>query len=78
MVQVVAAPQDPERERTTALHESVTDVAPNFNGEILQEIAELCHQGIEVDDENDPAPENAQPSASTPYHWSVHNTNHFP
>ena len=59
---VVADPQDPERERTTALHESVADVAPNVNGETLQEIAELRHQGIAVDDDNDPALENDQPS----------------
>ena len=57
-------PQDPKRERTTALCESVTDVAPNVNGGLLKEIAELHHQGIEVDDENKPAPEKAQPSAS--------------
>ena len=28
---VVAAPQDPDRERTTVLRESVADVAPNVN-----------------------------------------------
>ena len=56
----VAAHQDPECEQTTALRESVADVAPNVGG-LLHEIAELRHQGIEVDNENEPAPENAQP-----------------
>ena len=60
---VVASHQDPERNRTTALHESVTDVAPNVGG-LLQEIAELLHQFIEVDDDNELAPENAWPSTS--------------
>ena len=60
---VVAAPQDPERKRTMSLRESVTDVAPNVNGGFSQEISELRQQGIEVDDENEPAPDNAQPSA---------------
>ena len=59
---VVAASQNPERERTTVLRKSVVDVAPNVNIELLQEIAELRQQGIKVDDENDLAPENAQPS----------------
>ena len=59
---VVDAHQDLERERITALRESVVDVAPNVGG-ILQEISEMRHQGIEVDDDNEPAPENAQPSA---------------
>ena len=59
---VVAAHQDPERERTTALCESVADVAPNVGG-LSQEILELRHQGIEVDDDNDPDPDNAQPNA---------------
>ena len=45
-----------------ALSESVADVAPNVGG-LLQEIAELRHQGIEVDNSNEPAPENAQPTA---------------
>ena len=62
MITVVADHQDPERERTTALRELVTDVAQNVGG-LLQEIAELRHQGIEVDDYNEPAPENAHPSA---------------
>ena len=58
----VAAHQDLERERTMALRELFADVAPNVGG-LSQEIAELCHQGIEVDDGNDPAPENAQSNA---------------
>ena len=32
-------------------------------GGLSQENAELRHQGIEVDDDNDPAPQNSQPSA---------------
>ena len=62
MITVVAAHQDPVRERTTALREEVADVAPNVGG-LSQEIAELRHQGIEVDDDNEPAPKNAQPIA---------------
>ena len=60
---VVAAPQDPNREQSTALRESVVDVAPNVNGGLLQDIAELHHQGIEVDGNNEPAPENTQLTA---------------
>ena len=60
---VVDAHQDPERKRTTALRESVADVAPNVNRGRSQEIAEIFHQGIEVYDDNEPAPDNAQPSA---------------
>ena len=52
---VVASHQDPELERTTALIESVTDVALTVEG-ILQEISELRHQRIEVDNDNGPAP----------------------
>ena len=63
---VVAANQDPECKKTMALGESVVDVAQNVGG-ILQEVAELCHQGTEVDDNNEPASENAQPSASVTY-----------
>ena len=59
---VVDDHQDPEHERTTAVRESVVDVAPNVGG-LSQEIAELRHQGIEVDDENEPAPDNAHPNA---------------
>ena len=39
------------------------DVAPNVNGGLSQEIAELRQQGIKVDDDNETAPENAQSSA---------------
>ena len=60
---VVAAHQDLERDQNTALCESIADVAPNFGG-LLQEIVEICHQGIELDDGNKPSPENAQPSAT--------------
>ena len=59
---VVAAHQDPERERTTALCELVADVALNIGG-ISQEIAELRHQGIKLDKKNDPSPDNAHLSA---------------
>ena len=60
---VVASPQDPERERTTALCESVTGAATNVNGGLQQEVAELCQKGIEVEDDKDTAPKNAQLSA---------------
>ena len=59
----MAASQYLERERTTALRELVADVATNVKGGISQEIAELRQQGIEMDDKNEPAPDNAQPSA---------------
>ena len=52
----MASPQDPERKRTTALCESVADAVLNVNGGPLQEILEMRHQGIEVDDDNEPAP----------------------
>ena len=58
----MAAQQDPERERTTALRESVADVAPNVNGRISQEIAEICQQVIKVDNNNQPT--------SYPYNWA--------
>ena len=64
---VVAAPQDPERGQTTALRESFADVSPNVNGGILQEIIEIRKQGIDEDDDNDPAPENNQKSAPATY-----------
>ena len=62
VMKVLAAHQDPECERTTALRESVADVVPNVGG-LSQEISELPHQGIEVDDDKEPSPENKQPSA---------------
>ena len=58
---VVADHENPEREWTTALRESVTYVASNVGG-FSQEIAELRHQGIEMDYNNDPAPDKAQPN----------------
>ena len=61
VVTVVAAHQYPEREQSTMLRDSVADVAPKVGG-FSQEIAELRHQGIDVDDDNEPSPENAQPS----------------
>ena len=63
VITVVADTQNLERERTTALCELVLDVAPNVNGGLSQEISGLLHQGIEVDDNNEPAHENARPSA---------------
>ena len=58
---VMATTQDLERERTTVLWESVVDVVPNVNRGLLQEIAELRHQGIEVDGNNGPSPKNDHP-----------------
>ena len=45
-----------------ALRTSHTDVPSNISG-LAEEIAELRQQGIQVDDDNEPAPENAQPAA---------------
>ena len=55
--------QDGERERVAALQTAGDDVLPNIRGAVAQEVAELQQQGIEVDDDNEPAPKNAQPSA---------------
>ena len=44
---------------------SVHDVAPNIRGVLAEAIVELRQQGIEVDDDNEPAPENAQPTPHT-------------
>ena len=43
------------------LRELVAYVALNVGG-LSQEISELRHHGIKVGDDNEPAPENAQPS----------------
>ena len=59
---VVDSHKEPERERTTALHELVADVALNFGG-LSQEIVEIRHQGIKLEEDNDPAPEKAHPNA---------------
>ena len=48
---VAAAHRDLKHEQTTSLRESVAGVAPNIGG-LSQEIVELRHQGIEVDDDN--------------------------
>ena len=58
----VADNQDPEHEQTTVLCELVAGAAPNVWG-LSQEVSELRHQGIEVDDNNEPAPDNAHPNA---------------
>ena len=44
---------------------SVHDVALNIRGVIAEEIAELKQQGVEVDDDNEPAPKNAQPTTNS-------------
>ena len=70
---VVDPHQNLERKRTMSLHESVADVAPNV-GELSQEITELRHQEIEVDNDNEPAPENAQlitPATHTIGKWGT-------
>ena len=59
---VAADHKDPEFKRTTALRESVAEVAPKVGG-LSQSFSELCHQGIEVDNDNKRAPENNQSSA---------------
>ena len=43
----------------------VHDVAAHIRGVLTEEIAELIKQGIEVDYDNEPAPENAQPTPNT-------------
>ena len=53
---VVPATQD-----VTNQHSSVDDVSPNVHSNLVNEIDELCQQGIVVDDDNEPAPENAKP-----------------
>ena len=60
---VVTGPQDPERKQTTTLRESFADVDMNINVGLSQEIVELRQQRIDVEDDNDPAPQNAQTSA---------------
>ena len=63
VVRVPTTPQ-PTAQATAAAGDrtSVHDVAPNVRGVLAEEIAELRQQGIEVDDDNEPAPENAQPA----------------
>ena len=53
---VVPATQDIINQRV-----SVDDVDPNVNCDLAIEIDDLRQQGIEVDDNNEPAPENAEP-----------------
>ncbi len=66
---VVSAPapatsaQNAERARIAALRTAGEDVSSNI-GNLQQEIAELRQQGIEVDDDNEPAPENANPTVA--------------
>ena len=57
-----ASPSDlEEAERVEELRTAEVDVASNI-GPAAQDIAELHQQGIEVDDDNNPAPENTRPS----------------
>lgn len=59
---VVAAPVVvPARQDVTNQRSSVDDVSPNVHSDLVNEIDELRQQGIEVDDDNEPAPENAEP-----------------
>ena len=57
--------QSTEARRRQELRTSERDVTANI-GPLAQEIAELRMQGIEVDDDNEPAPENAQLFTLTP------------
>ena len=52
------------REQDAALRIDGRDVLPNIGGGLAQEIAEMRQQGIEVDDDNEPAPKNAAPLAT--------------
>ena len=52
------------------------DVATNVNGGLSQEIAELRQQGIKVDNNNEPAPDNAHtraPVTQTIGQWVIPN-----
>ena len=51
---------DEERERVAALRADEGDIVPNVHGTFAEDIAELRREGVEVDDDNEPAPENAQ------------------
>ena len=61
---VVLAPQEtgPVTVATAGDRLSVHDVAPNIHGVLAEEIADLRQQGVEVDDDNKPVPENSQPT----------------
>jgi hypothetical protein len=56
-----------ERARVAALRLDEGDITPNVRGAfVAEDIAELRREGIEVDDDNEPAPENAQPTPAAP------------
>ena len=63
----VLAPQEtgPVTVATAGDRLSVHNVAPNIRGVLAEEIAELRQQGVEVDDDNEPAPQNAQPTPNS-------------
>ena len=60
VVSAQIAPQEtgPVTVATAGDRFSVHDVAPNIRGVLAEEIVELRQQGIEVDDDNEPAPPN--------------------
>ena len=64
VVSAKIAPQEtgPVTVATAGDRLSLHDVAPNIRGVLAEEIAELRQQGVEVDDDNEPAPKNAQPT----------------
>ncbi|KAL7475170.1 hypothetical protein ACHAW6_001097, partial [Cyclotella cf. meneghiniana] len=47
------------QEDVTDQHLLMDGVTPDIHGELVQEVAELHQQGIEADNDNQPAPENA-------------------
>ena len=62
--QAPTAPPPEPAEQTLeeiALRVSTEDERRNFRSVLAEDIAELRQQGIEVDDDNEPAPENAEP-----------------
>ena len=49
-----------ERVRVAALRLDTRDVEPNVSDAGLENVVQLWHEGIEVNDDNQPAPENVQ------------------
>ena len=54
-----------EQRALRALRSDVGNVSPNIRFDLSTELQELRQQRVEVDDDNDPAPENAEPSSQS-------------
>ncbi len=65
----VSAPTvgDEERAHVAALQMSDKDVMLNIRSNMSQENVELCQQGIDVDNDKNPSPENPLPSVPAPF-----------